>query len=310
MPPTLTNLIVYAALISAFAFPGFTLAETQTIPLYPNDRPATIPQDKRPIIERDGARVSNIHYPEMDLYLASRDTARPLAVIICPGGGYWIQSATVEGKDIALRLNQFGITAFVLRYRLPPDYRHPVPLQDAQRAIRLVRAQAAQWNLKPDRIGIMGFSAGGHLASTAATHFDDGNPAAPDPIDRVSCRPDFAILAYPVICFSKPYGHTGSRSQLLGDPPDPELVTLLSNELQVTDKTPPTFLFASQDDIVVDPRNSIDFFLACTANKVPAELHLFPHGGHGYGLGDGKSNESQWPLLLDKWLEHQGFYKP
>lgn len=277
------------------------------VPLYPESYPSEIPAEKQEkVVEGNIRCINNVHYPTLTAYLPDPARANGCGVVICPGGGYWVLAHEHEGRDIAQWLNSFGVAAFVLKYRLPPVYRHPIPMQDAQRAIRMVRCRAAEWGVKPDRIGVLGFSAGGHLASTVATHFDGGNPAAKDSIDRQSCRPDFAVLCYPVVCFSKDYCHSGSRSQLIGEPLPADLQQNLSNELQVTPQTPPTFLFHSEDDKGVDPRNSIDFYLACQQNNVPAELHIFPTGGHGYGMGRAGTSESQWPALLQKWLETRG----
>jgi acetyl esterase/lipase len=199
-----------------------------------------------------------------------------------------------------------GVTAYVLQYRLGPRYHHPIELGDAQRAIRLVRSRAAQLGVAPDRIGMMGFSAGGHLAATAGTHFDDGNPSASDPIDRVSSRPDFLILAYAVISFDPEIAHRGSEQMLLGDNPDPKMVQDLSDELQVTAKTPPTFLFSTNADTTVPAENSVRFYLALRQAKVPAEMHIFQNGPHGVGLDLGDPALSQWPTLLSNWLRVRG----
>jgi acetyl esterase/lipase len=194
----------------------------------------------------------------------------------------------------------------VLQYRLGPRYHHPIELGDAQRAIRTVRAKATRYRLLPDRIGIMGFSAGGHLASTAATHFDPGNPGATDAIDRVSSRPDFAVLVYPVITFTTPYLHQGSRDNLLGPNPDPKLVENLSNELQVTAATPPTFLFHTTTDPVVPVENSVLFYLALRKAGVPAEMHIYAQGPHGVGLATTDEALSTWPARLADWLRVRG----
>jgi acetyl esterase/lipase len=199
-----------------------------------------------------------------------------------------------------------NITAFVLKYRLGPRYHHPVELGDAQRAIRTVRARAREFGVTPDRIGIMGFSAGGHLASTAGTHYDDGNPNAPDPIDRVSSKPDFLILCYAVVSFDPAITHAGSVRNLLGADPDPKLIENLSNDLQVTAQTPPAFLFATANDPTVPVENSIRFFQAMRKAKVPVELHIFENGPHGVGMALGDPALSQWTPLLESWLRNRG----
>jgi len=228
------------------------------------------------------------------------------AVIVCPGGGYLHLSMDKEGDQIAHWLNSLGVTAFVLKYRLGPKYHHPVELTDAQRAIRTVRARAAQYRVRADRIGIMGFSAGGHLASTAGTHFDAGKPEAADAIDRMGSRPDFMVLCYPVITMSEPYVHHGSLHALLGENPDPKLVTELSNELQVTAQTPPTFLFQTSTDATVPVENSVLFYLALRKAGVPAEMHIYERGPHGVGLAPTDEALSSWPARLADWLRVRG----
>jgi acetyl esterase/lipase len=228
------------------------------------------------------------------------------AVVVCPGGGYGALAVDHEGRQIAQWLNSQGISAFVLRYRLGPKYRHPVMLNDAQRAIRTVRARAAEFHVNPAKIGIMGFSAGGHLSATAATHFDPGKAAAEDIVERASSRPDFAILAYPVITFTEePYVHKGSRRNLLGDTPDPKLVENLSNERAVTRETPPTFLFHTNADAGVPPENSVLFYLALRKHGVPAELHIYENGPHGVGLAWSDLALSSWPARLADWLKNR-----
>jgi acetyl esterase/lipase len=248
--------------------------------------------------------------PSLTIYLPPADKANGTTVVVCPGGGYGGLAIGHEGKDPAEWLNRHGIAAFVLRYRLGPRYHHPAPMQDAQRAMRLVRCRAKEWNLDPKRIGIWGFSAGGHLASTVATHFDDGKPDADDPIERVSCRPDFAILCYPVITLRPPFTHGGSRRNLLGDNPDEALVASLCNDEQVTEKTPPTFLFHTNEDRAVPPENSILFYQALRKKKVPAELHIYEKGVHGVGLGAGRGAVSAWPEQLAGWLKTRGLLAP
>jgi acetyl esterase/lipase len=244
--------------------------------------------------------------PTLTIYLPSADKANGTAIVVCPGGGYGALAVGHEGKEPAEWLNRYGIAAFVLRYRLGPRYRHPAPMQDVQRALRLVRSRAKEWHVEPHRIGIWGFSAGGHLASTAATHFDDGKPDSGDPLERISCRPDFAILCYPVITLRPPFTHGGSRRNLLGDKPDEALVASLCNDEQVTEKTPPTFLFHTNEDTAVPPENSILFYQALRKKKVPAELHIYEKGTHGIGLGVGRGAVSAWPEQLAGWLKTRG----
>jgi acetyl esterase/lipase len=217
---------------------------------------------------------------------------------------------TKEGSDIAHWLNEHGVAAFVLKYRLGPTYHNPIELEDAQRAIRMVRANAAEYGIAPDHLGMWGFSAGGHLTATTGTHFDAGNPSATDAIDRQSSRPDFLILAYPVITMLDPYVHAGSRRFLLGDDPDAALEQSMSAELQVTKDTPPTFLFSTTDDKTVPVMNSVMFYSALVKAGVPAEMHLFQHGSHGSGLGVENPGLSVWPDLLIKWMRERGYAAP
>ena len=215
-----------------------------------------------------------------------------------------------EGYAFARWLNARGVAAFVLRYRLGPVYRHPVELGDAQRAIRMVRANAAAYGVATDHVGMMGFSAGGHLAATAGTHFDMGRADAPDAIDRQGSRPDFLVLAYPVITLMDPQAHGGSRNMLLGRHADAALVRSLSAETQVTKETPPTFLFSTTDDNVVPVMNSVAFYAALVKAGVPAEIHLFQKGPHGVGLAADRPALSVWSDLLIKWMRERGFAAP
>ena len=244
--------------------------------------------------------------PSLTYYAPWGENVSGTAVIVAPGGSYRFLASNHEGRQVANWFNALGIAAFVLTYRLGPRYHHPVELGDAQRAIRMVRSRAQEFGVLPKRIGIMGFSAGGHLASTAATHFDDGNAAAPDPIDRASSRPDFAILAYAVISMKPPYAHEGSVHSLLGENPDPQLREALSNELHVTAQTPPTFLFATNEDTVVPPENSVQFYLALRKAGVPAELHVFEKGPHGVGLDVADPAAGEWSKLLANWMRVRG----
>jgi acetyl esterase/lipase len=244
--------------------------------------------------------------PSITVYLPAAEKATGTGVVVCPGGGYGFLAMDHEGKDVAKWLTERGVAAFVLKYRIAPRYHHPAPMLDVQRALRAVRARAKEWSVDPKRVGVWGFSAGGHLASTAATHFDDGKSDAEDAIDRVGCRPDFAILAYPVISMKPGVTHGGSRKNLLGDNPAPELEKLMSNDQQVTAKTPPTFLFHTDEDTAVPPENSILFYLALKKAKVPAELHLYEKGRHGVGLAPKDPVLSTWPDRLEAWLKGRG----
>lgn len=245
--------------------------------------------------------------PAITIYSPPEDTVNGTGVVVCPGGGYANLAMEHEGRDIATWFNGMGVTAIVLEYRMSKGgYTHPIPLQDAQRAIRTVRSRAEELHLDPSRIGIMGFSAGGHLASTAGTHFDQGNAEAEDPIERAGCRPDFLILCYPVIAFGEPYTHEGSQRNLIGANPPQELVTSLSNEKQVTEDTPPTFLFHTDEDTGVPPENSVAFYLALRKEEVPAELHIYRKGRHGLGLAQDIPGTADWPNACKQWLEGQG----
>jgi acetyl esterase/lipase len=228
------------------------------------------------------------------------------AVVICPGGGYGFLALGHEGKDIAEWLNSQDVTAFILKYRIAPRYHHPAPLQDAQRALRTVRSRAREWQVDPQRIGIWGFSAGGHLASTAGTHFDEGQPDSKDPIERMSSRPNFLILCYPVITLKSPYGHMGSRVNLIGKNPPEDLVNDLCNDRQVTGKTPPTFLFHTDADTGVPPENSVLFYLALKKHGVPAEMHIYEKGPHGVGLAPKDAVLTTWKERLADWLKGRG----
>jgi acetyl esterase/lipase len=243
--------------------------------------------------------------PTLSPYVVPAGRGTGAAVIVCPGGGYGALSMDKEGDQIARWLNSLGVTAFVLKYRLGPKYHHPVELGDAQRAIRTVRSKAAEYRLLPDRIGIMGFSAGGHLAATAGTHFDAGNADAPDAIDRLSSRPDFLVLCYPVVSFLN-FVHQGSKRNLLGENPDARLVENLSNETQVTPQTPPTFLFHTNADTGVPAENSMLFFMALRKAGVPAEIHIYEKGPHGVGLAQTDEALSTWPARLADWLRGRG----
>ena len=247
--------------------------------------------------------------PTLTPYYPAGGKTTGASIIVCPGGGYGAL-ANHEGDHYARWLNELGITGFVLKYRLgSAGYRHPAMLLDAQRALRLVRANAPAWGLDSKRIGVMGSSAGGHLASTALTHYDAGVAASKDPDDRASCRPDIGILCYAVITMGETT-HQGSRQNLLGTNPPPDLAASLSNETQVTKDTPPCFLWSTSDDGSVDVRNSLQFAAALKANGVPFALHVFPHGPHGLGLGTRDPNPGQrhpWVTEAARWLKEVGF---
>lgn len=248
--------------------------------------------------------------PTLSVFLPEANRATGTGVVICPGGGYVRLAIDHEGVQVARWLNSQGVAAFVLKYRLGPRYRHPAPLQDAQRALRFVRSRAAELGLNRGRVGIMGFSAGGHLAATAATTFDPGRADASDPIERESSRPDFAILAYPVISCAEPYAHRFSCETLLGTNADRRLMEQLSNERRVTAETPPTFLFHTNEDDGVPPENSVAFYLALRRAGVPAELHIYERGKHGVGLAPTDAVLSSWADRLADWLRERSVGSP
>jgi acetyl esterase/lipase len=247
--------------------------------------------------------------PTLTIYQPDPDKATGTAIVICPGGGYGHLAMDHEGHQIGQWLNSFGVAGFILQYRhrnSGAGYGHPAPLQDAQRAVRTVRSRAKEWGIEPDRIGILGFSAGGHLTSTALTHFKDKVYKASDEIDKASARPDFGVLIYPVISFTEWFTHKGSRRNLLGTEPNEELYERFSNEKQVTSETPPTFLIHTWEDTGVPAENSIAFYLALRKAKVPAEMHVFAKGRHGFGLGKDLPGTSAWPELCQNWMKATG----
>ena len=286
------------ALISAQAGVGEKgAAEHKTLLLWPGGAPGSVGNE-------------DADQPALTLYLLLPSQPARSAVVVCPGGGYAMLAMDHEGRQVAEWLNTLGIDAFILKYRLAPRYHHPAMMEDAQRALRYVRSHASEFGIAPDRIGIWGFSAGGHLASTAATHFDAGNPAAADLVERASSRPDFAILAYPVITCSESFKHEGSCNNLLGDNPDPRLADYLSNEKQVSAQAPPTFLFHTNDDDGVPAENSVAFYLALRRARVPAEIHIYEHGPHGVGLAPKDPVLSTWTQRLADWLRIGGLWSP
>jgi acetyl esterase/lipase len=281
----------------------------KTVPLYegniPNSKPST---DKEKTSINGGITVvEQISKPTLTIYLPNEKLATGVAVIVCPGGGYWVNAFAHEGIDVAKKLNDMGIAAFVVKYRIPNDEtmvnREIGPLQDAQQAILMVRRHAQEWKIDPKGIGIMGFSAGGHLASTAGTHY--ANPVIDNPT-KTSLRPDFMILVYPVISFQDSICHMGSREQLIGKAPSKEKINWYSNELQVTADTPPTFLVHASDDEVVKPENSVVFYEHLIRHKVPAEMHIYQKGGHGFALIN-KTTDDVWLDRCKAWLSANGW---
>jgi acetyl esterase/lipase len=273
----------------------------------PSQAQTVVPLWDGPAPQSHGTTPNDI--PDLTIFLPKDASGATSAIVICPGGGYVHLSMQYEGVNEAQYFQSHGVAAFVLTYRLPANgYRHPVPLLDAQRAIRLVRSHAVDWKINPAKVGVMGFSAGGHLASTLETHFDAGNASASDPIDRQSCRPDFSVLVYPVISMKDGITHADSKANLLGPNPDPALVESLSNDTQVTPQTPPTILVHAQDDHTVPIENSRLMYAALQKAGVPSALQEYPHGGHGFGFGPNRPAAP--PGWLDKayaWLETQKF---
>jgi acetyl esterase/lipase len=252
----------------------------------------------------DGGHNSNVSQPTLTVFPAAVDRPSGTAVIIAPGGGYVRLSTNREGEQYAQWLSSLGVTAFVLKYRMI-EFGHPAPLQDVLRAVRLVRSQAAHYKIDPNRIGVMGSSAGGHLAASAGTLFDHAHGKTGAALDAVSARPDFLVLMYPVISLDSPATHQGSRNALLGKNPSAELVQLMSVEKQVTPRTPPTLLIHTQEDTAVPVENAILFYQALTKNKVPAEMYLFEKGSHGMGMRAGLGTSSDWPKRAEEWLRER-----
>ena len=244
--------------------------------------------------------------PSIRIYSLPAEKSNGASVVICPGGAYAILAYDHEGSQVAQWLNEHGVTGIVLQYRLGPQYKHPAPLSDAQRAIRYVRANATALKLSPNRIGVMGFSAGGHLASTVSTHFDAGQADAPDSIDRVSCRPDFSVLCYPVISLADDFAHKGSGNNLLGPNAEAALWENLSNQTQVNKQTPPAFLVHTNEDKGVRVENALSYYSALVKHDVPAELHVFQNGPHGVGLADGEPGVGRWPEAMIAWMKTNG----
>lgn len=289
---------------------GNLFSQNKIISLWEGKVPGGIPNlsYKETVDSVSWIKVRFVTNPTLEVYPAPAEKNTGTAVVICPGGGYYGLSFIGEGSQIAKWLNTLGINAFVLKYRLPDDVimknKTIGPMQDGQRAMRIVRSRAKEWGINPHKIGIIGFSAGGHLASTISTHF---NEKVYESSDTTSARPNFSLLIYPVISMDSTITHMGSRQSLLGNNPNPELVKHFSNELQVTAKTPPAFMVHSIDDGAVSVQNSIRYALAMHEHGVTCELHIYEHGGHGYGLALWGGTHSAWPEACRKWLEENVF---
>jgi acetyl esterase/lipase len=303
------KLLTLSVTLTCFAL--ITCAQT-VIPLYPDSIPNSkpVPDEEKPDTGSSGnIMIGKISRPTLTVFLPPKEKANGTAVIVIPGGGYRMVAIKHEGYDVAKRFNEMGVTAFVLKYRLPSDItmvnKEIGPIQDAQRAIQLVRERAKEWDVDKDRLGIIGFSAGGHLASTAGTHF---NHAYIDVGRKVNLRPDFMILVYPVISFADSICHMGSRENLIGKNPSPEKIKEYSNELQVTKKTPPTYLVHAQNDSTVKVQNMLLFATALQKNKVPFDFYLYEKGGHGFGLNN-RTSEVKWMDLVQEWMMKNGWVK-
>jgi acetyl esterase/lipase len=280
-------------------------------PLYPagvpNSKPS--PETETKTVTNGSIRYGKISQPTLEVWLPPAGKANGTAIVICPGGGYSIVSYTNEGTNIAEAFNKIGVTAFILKYRMPSDSyiqnKTIAPLQDAQMAIKTIRERAKEWNIDTAKVGIIGFSAGGHVASTALTHF---NTPVIDNANGTSLRPTFGILGYPVVNLTDSLMHKGSRDNLLGPSPSQEMIRLYSNDLQVTRQTPPTLLFQAADDRTVKVGNSIAFFEALVKNGVQAEMHIYPKGGHGFGINN-RTTPDQWIDRVENWMKANGWVK-
>ena len=292
--------LAVAVIVCAIGFGQGTTALVESVPA----------GGKTMLLWPDGAPGAqgneDIDKPTLTVFLPAGPNATKTGVVVAPGGSYMHLAFAKEGTDFAQWLNARGVAAFVLQYRLGPKYHHPVELEDGQRAIRMVRAHAAEYGVATDHVGMWGFSAGGHLTATVGTHFDWGNPGDPDVVERQGSRPDFLVLGYPVITLEEPYVHHLSKKNLLGEDPDAKLVDLLSNETQVTKDTPPTFLFSTTDDETVEVMNSVMFYSALVKAGVPVEMHLFQQGKHGSGLAAANPRLNVWPDLVAKWMRERG----
>jgi acetyl esterase/lipase len=306
-----TRILFCAFLIFSF-LTNKSGAQVSSLNLWPDGIPGFIVNDsyveKTTIADGINTRFEKVTSPALFPYLPPKESATGTAVLICPGGGYSGLAFNHEGHAVAKWLNDNGIAGIILKYRLPSDLimkdKSVGPLQDAQEAIRIIRRNAVKWNIDPNRIGVIGFSAGGHLASTLSTHYAE---KVYEPKDTVSAKPNFSLLIYPVITMDSSFTHAGSRRNLIGAKPSAEDIKRFSNELQVNEKTPPAFIVHSADDKAVPVKNSIVYYEQLVRYGIPSELHVFQKGGHGYGLAGGRETESSWPELCIKWLKASGF---
>lgn len=297
--------LFWSMMLSAVSFVSVLPAAEPVIDLWPEGVPGLKP-DATPEKE-ENERVSNVHRPTLTVFVPPAGTANGTAMVVAPGGGYMRLAMGHEGVDVARWLNSLGVTAFVLRYRMV-EYGHPAPLRDALRALRTVRSRAEEFGVRADRVGMIGFSAGGHLTASAATLFDSPEGRTGAELDaKVSARPDFAILMYPVITLKDPHAHAGSRRALLGADATAEAVAAMSLESRVTNETPPTFIVHTQDDRTVPVENAVAFYLALRNAQVPVEMHLYEKGGHGFGLRPGHGQTSDWPKRAEAWMRGHGW---
>jgi acetyl esterase/lipase len=298
-------------LILSLAFAASATAQNQVLKLWPKGVPGSLKNEtyteKETIANGIPSRYEKVTDPTLTVFLPAKEKATGTAVLICPGGGYGVLAFDHEGYQIARWLNENGIAGIILKYRLPSDLimkdKSIGPLQDAQEGIRFIRRNAAAWNINPRRVGVIGFSAGGHLASSVSTHYSEKVYDS----DTTSARPDFSLLIYPVITFDASFTHMGSRNNLIGNDASAEAVKHFSNELQINEKTPPAFLVHSADDKVVPVKNSIVYFDGLNKFSIPVEMHIFQKGGHGYGLSTGKGTQASWPQLCISWLKANSF---
>ena len=291
------GILIIVLLMSVSVLSG----QDKTVKVWPDGAPNHNGMNE-PEEKYDGVRVRNVSEAEMYVYLPEKSVNTGAALVICPGGGYHIEAMDHEGHDMAKWLKSKGIAGIVLKYRLPYGH-HEIPSGDARQAIRIVRNNATEWGIDPLKIGIAGSSAGGHLASTVGTRFDYGDKNSKEEVMKMSCRPDFMLLLYPVITFREEFGHMGSRRNLIGEGNNWDLVRQYCNEMHVTPGTPPAFLVLADDDKGVVPRNSVEFYLALKDNEVPAEMHIFREGGHGFGMNRKGLSVDQWPELFYSWLK-------